>query len=297
MWCLIGKKKPVTRIVVLSAGGTIASRCGAQHRSVVSNAGGGELVASLGSLAPDVAVVAEELSNIGSYSVDPATPFSLAQTIRTLLTHPGISGFAATHGTGTMEESVYRPDFLTGSAKLVVFTGVERHTDEPDVDGLRILADAIRTAATEDAIGPGVVIIFGEAFYTARDASAIHATRIGSFAWLEQGRLGGIDAGRVRIHHRTIRRNPIISSWIEPQVDDIKFVIGSGDRFVVAAVETGTRGMPVAVTSGSPQGRAEPIYGTFGGCDLANAGTVPSWDPSALKVRMLTVPLLGIGVE
>jgi len=294
-----------------------------EHGSVVSNVRGGDLVASLGPLAPDLEIVAEEFSNIGSYSMDLETSFRLAQRIRTLLKDPEISGVAVTHGTDTMEESAYLADLLIDSAKPVVFTGAQLHADEPDSDGPRNLADAVCVAASEDASGLGVVIAFGQEIHAARDATKMHASRVGTFASLEHGKLGEIDAGRVWIQRKTVRRDPIVSSRIEPQVDVIKLVMGSDERFVRAAVETGAqglvleafgrgnatpavtnaavdaiqRGIPIAVTSRSPQGRVAPIYGAGGGSDLANAGAIFCGDLSATKTRILMALLLGSGVD
>jgi hypothetical protein len=252
----------VTRIIVLSTGGTIASRYSAQHRSVVSNVGGGELVASLGSLAPDAEVIAEEFSNIGSYSIDLETAFRLAHRIRALLSDPGISGVVVTHGTDTMEESAYLADLVIDSAKPVVFTGAQLHADEPDSDGPRNLADAIRVAASENANGLGVVIAFGQEIHAARDATKMHASRVGTFASLEHGKLGEIDAGRVWIHRRTIRRDPIVSSRIEPQVDVIKLVMGSDERFVKASVEI----WPWQCHAGRDEGRCRGHSAWHSGC-------------------------------
>jgi L-asparaginase len=313
----------VTRIIVLSTGGTIASRYSAKHGSVVSNVGGGELVASLRPLAPDAEVVSEEFSNIGSYSIDLETAFRLAQRIRTLLADPGIAGIVVTHGTDTMEESAYLADLLVDSSKPVVFTGAQIHADEPDSDGPRNLADAIRVAASEEARGMGVVIVFGQEIHAARDATKMHASRVGTFSSLEHGKLGEIDAKRVWIQRRTMRRDPLDSDRIEPQVDVIKLVMGSDERFVRAAVETGARGLvleafgrgnatpavtkaaieairrgiPVAVASRCPQGRVEPIYGAGGGSDLAAAGAIFCGDLSAAKARILMALLLGSGAD
>jgi L-asparaginase len=273
----------VTRIVVLSTGGTIASRYSAKHGSIVSNVGGGELVASLGSLAPEVNVVSEEFSNLGSYGIDMETLFRLAQRLQTLLRDPSITGVFVTHGTDTMEESAYLADLLIDSAKPVVFTGAQLHADEPDSDGPRNLADAIRMASCEDAVGLGVVIAFGQEIHAARDATKMHASR----------------------------------------VDVVKLVMGSDNRFVRAALETGTRGIvleafgrgnatpavtkaaleaiqrgiPVAVTSRSPQGRVAPVYGAGGGSDLAGAGAIFCGDLSAVKARVLMALLLGSGAD
>jgi L-asparaginase len=313
----------VTRIVVLTTGGTIASRYSATHGSVVSNVGGGELVASLGPLAPDLEVTSEEFSNIGSYGIDLEMAFRLAQRIRALLADPGIAGIVVTHGTDTMEESAYLTDLLLDSAKPVVFTGAQLHADEPDSDGPRNLADATRVAASGEARGLGALIVFGQEIHAARDATKMHASRVGTFASLEHGKLGEIDAGRVWIQRRTIRRDPLASGRIEPMVDVIKLVMGSDARFLKAALEAGARGLvleafgrgnatpavtkaaveavrqgiPVAVTSRCPQGRVAPIYGAGGGSDLAAAGAIFCGDLSAAKARVLMALMLGSGAD
>ncbi|UEM19096.1 asparaginase [Skermanella mucosa] len=313
----------MTRIVVLSTGGTIASRYSAEHESVVSNVAGEELVSTLGPLAPDVAVAAEEFSNLGSYRIDLPTAFELVQRIGVLVSDPEIAGVVVTHGTDTMEESAYLADLLLDTEKPVVFTGAQLHADEPDSDGPRNLADSIRVAACPDARGLGALIVFGQEIHAARDATKVHASRVGTFASSEHGKLGEIDAGRVRLQRRTIRRGPVETGRIEPRVDLIKLVMGSDAAFVRAALENGARGLvleafgrgnatpavteaaieaigrgiPVAVTSRSPQGRVEPIYGAGGGSDLASAGAIFCGDLSGIKARILLALLLGSGAD
>jgi len=313
----------VTHIVVLSTGGTIASRYSAEHGSVVSNVAGDELVSTLGPLAPDVQVRAEEFCNIGSYRLDLPTTFGLAQRIRALHSDPEIAGVVVTHGTDTMEESAYLADLLLDTDKPAVFTGAQLHADEPDSDGPRNLADSIRVAACPDALGLGALIVFGQEIHAARDATKTHASRQGTFASGEHGKLGEIDAGRVWIQRRTIRRGPVETDAIEPRVDLIKLVMGSDATFIRAALENDARGLvleafgrgnatpavaeaaidavrqgiPVAVASRSPQGRVEPIYGAGGGSDLASAGAIFCGDLSGVKARILLALLLGSGAD
>ncbi|WP_425501043.1 hypothetical protein [Skermanella pratensis] len=64
-----------------------------------------------------------------------------------------------------------------------------------------------------------------------------------------------------------------------------------------AAIEAIGRGIPVAVTSRSPQGRVEPIYGAGGGSDLASAGAIFCGDLSGIKARILLALLLGSGAD
>ncbi|MGF7206653.1 L-asparaginase [Skermanella aerolata] len=313
----------MTHIVLLSTGGTIASRYSAEQGSVVSSVAGDELVSLLGPLAPDIPVKTEEFSNVGSYRIDLPMAFGLARRINALLADPEVAGVVVTHGTDTMEESAYLADLVLETDKPVVFTGAQMDADQPDSDGPRNLADAIRVAASPETQGLGAMIVFGQEIHAARDATKTHASRLGTFASAEHGKLGEIDVGRVRLHRRTIRLGPIKAETIEPRVELIKLVMGSDAVFVTAALENGARGLvlegfgrgnatpavteaaveairsgiPVAVTSRSPQGRVEPVYGAGGGSDLAAAGAVFCGDLSGIKARILLALLLGSGAD
>ena len=137
----------MTHIVLLSTGGTIASRYSAEQGSVVSSVAGDELVSLLGPLAPDIPVKTEEFSNVGSYRIDLPMAFGLARRINALLADPEVAGVVVTHGTDTMEESAYLADLVLETDKPVVFTGAQMDADQPDSDGPRNLADAIRVGA------------------------------------------------------------------------------------------------------------------------------------------------------
>lgn len=312
------------RVVTISTGGTIASRHSAEHGAVVSVAGADELIGLLGPLAPaGVAVSSEQFCNIGSYQIDLATSFRLAKRIGAVLDDPDVAGVVVTHGTDTMEESAYLADLVIASAKPVVFTGAQRHADEPDGDGPRNLADAVRVASSPEARDLGVMICFDGEIHAARDATKMHSARVGTFTSFDHGKLGDVDNGRVAIQRRPTRHPPIATEKIECRIDLIKLVMGLDDRFVRLAVKTGARalvleafgrgnatvavteavreaigdGLIVAVATRCPQGRVLPIYGNGGGKDLAAAGAVFAGDLTAIKARLLLALLVGSGAS
>ena len=91
-----------------------------------------------------------------------------------------------------------------------------------------------------------------------------------------------------------------------PELDRLATELDGASTFAVdltgydeveAAVEAIGRGIPVAVTSRSPQGRVEPIYGAGGGSDLAAAGAIFCGDLSGIKARILLALLLGAGKD
>ena len=314
-----GTASGLARVVVVSTGGTIASKVDHGRDAVVSSVSGAELLRNLGPLAPAVEVSVEEFCNIGSFRLELETVFGLAKRISEILADAAISGVVVTHGTDTMEESAFLTDLVVASDKPVVFTGAQRHADEPDSDGPRNLADAIRLAASPAARGLGTMILFEQEFHAARDATKLHASRVGTFASGEHGKLGEVDGDAVVVQRRPERhRLNLTARGIETRVDLIKLVLGSDARFVNCALESGTRGLvleafgrgngtrevvaavreavrrgvAVVVTTRCPQGRVMPIYGDGGGKDLAAAGAFFAGDLSGLKARMLLALLL-----
>jgi L-asparaginase len=310
--------------MVLGTGGTIASRFSADADAVVAGVTGEELVHGLvGKFAPAAELVTEQFTNIGSFNFTLELAYRIVRRVDAALADPAIAGVVVTCGTDTMEEIAYLADLLVTSDKPVVFTGAQRPADAPDSDGPRNLHAAVRVASAPAAQGLGAVIVFEDEIHAARDATKTHASRTGTFASAEHGKLGEIDGADVIVTRRPRRPPPIAAARIEPRVDLVKLCMGVDARFVDCAVATGSRGLVleafgrgnatrevtdaarravhsglvVALASRCPQGRVAPVYGTGGGHDLAQAGVVFAGDLSGVKTRVLLAALLGSGAE
>lgn len=305
------------KVVLISTGGTIASRFD-KTRYVSAAASGTELLGLLHHDLPGVSVEVDEFCNVGSFNIDLTLAFGLATRIAQHLARSDIAGVAVTHGTDTMEESAFLADLVVAGDKPIVFTGAQRQADEPDSDGPRNLANAIRLAASE-LRGLGVVILFDQEFHAARDATKIHAYRVGAFNSAGRGSLGEIDGERIVLHRRPVLRATIPTKRVEPAVDLTKLVMGSDARFIRCAIQSGAKGIViegfgrgnatlavvegvreavgagllVVVASRCPQGRVQPIYGNGGGKDLAAAGALFAGDLTGVKARVLLSVLLG----
>lgn len=313
----------MSNVVILATGGTIASRFSAEKGAVVASVTAAELIGGLSPLPPGMTVSTEQVANVGSFRITFDLAFDIVRRINALLAGPEISGIVVTCGTDTMEEVAYLSDLLVVSDKPVVFTGAQRHAGEPDSDGPRNLRCAILVAAAKATVGLGTTIVFEDEIHAARDATKTHASRAGTFASAEHGKLGEVDGDRVIITRRPIRAPAIAASVIEAKVDLIKLGMGSDARFVDCAIESGSRGLvleafgrgnatpeiaaavgravaaglAVVVTSRCPQGRVAPIYagGGGGGHDLVAAGAVFAGDLTGIKARILLAALLGAG--
>lgn len=315
------------KVVVLGTGGTIASRVDPETGHAVAAATGAELVETMRSRGheppADIDLAVEQFCNVGSFRFDLELAFRLARRAGELLAAPDVAGVVVTQGTDTMEESSYLADLVVASDKPLVFTGAQRHADEPDSDGPRNLAQAIRVAVTPEARGLGATIVFEGELHAARDATKLHASRVGTFWSGEHGKLGEVDGDRVVIQRHPTLRQTFAVSEVEPYVDLIRLVMGSDARFIRCALDTGARGLvieafgrgnanqevmagikeavaagvPVVIASRCPQGRVLPVYGDGGGKDVAAAGGIFAGDLQGAKARVLLSVLLAAGMK
>jgi L-asparaginase len=188
----------MSRIVLVTTGGTVASRHDPKNGHTAASVDGDSLRQSLHDPLAGVDLVVDEFCNVGSFAMDLPLAFGLAKRIGSHLADPATTGVVITHGTDTMEESAYLADLLVASDKPVVFTGAQRAADTPDPDGPRNIADAVRIAASPATIGLGAMIAFEQEFHAARDVTKTHTSRVDTFASGEHGKLGEIDGSGCR---------------------------------------------------------------------------------------------------
>jgi L-asparaginase len=309
-------------VVVVSTGGTIAMRPDPVTGKLVPAVSGDELVEMLAwPEAPPIEL--DDFASVPSFDMHGALGLSLARRVNEHAGRPDVTGIVVTHGTDTMEESVYLIDRLLGSDKPVVLTGAQRGADERDSDGPRNLRDAISIAASRSAVGLGATIAFAGEIHAAREARKVHTSALRAFDSPGYGPVGHVDAGRVVVGRRPERRPPFpVPERLAP-VDVIRLYAGSDARFLRAAVESGARaiviegtgrgnaneqvlegvreaaaaGVPVVVCSRCVAGRVEPVYGRGGGRDLADAGALFAGDLAGSKARVLLQVALGGGLD
>ena len=309
-------------VVVVSTGGTIAMRPDPASGKLVPAISGDELVEMLAW--PDAPrLELDDFAHVPSFDMHGELALSLA---RRLLGHAGrgdVAGVVVTHGTDTMEESVYLVDLLLDSDLPVVFTGAQRGADEADSDGPRNFREAIRVAAAPDARGRGALIAFAGEVHGAREVRKVHTSALRAFASPGYGPLGHVEGESVSFRRRPDRRRPLPVPDAVAPVDLIRLHAGSDARFLRTAVASGARavvlegtgrgnaneqvlegvreavaaGVAVVVCSRCVEGRVEPVYGRGGGRDLADAGALFAGDLAGPKARVLLQIALGAGLD
>lgn len=309
-------------VVVVSTGGTIAMRPDPATGKLVPAISGEELVEML-DWPESPPLELDDFAQVPSFDMHGQLAVSLAQRVAQHAERSELDGIVVTHGTDTMEETVYVIDLLYDGAVPVVLTGAQRGADVRDADGPRNLRDAITVAASPAARGRGAMIAMAGEVHSGRTARKTHTSALRAFTSPGYGPIGHVDGEQVSFRASPVRRPALPVPERLAQVDLIRLYAGSDGRFVRAAVESGTAaivlegtgrgnandavvaavreatgaGVVVAVCSRCVAGAVAPVYGRGGGRDLAEAGAVFAGDLAGPKVRVLLQLALGAGVD
>ena len=195
----------MSSVVVVSTGGTIAMRPDPETGKLVPAVSGEELVDMLAwPEAPPLEL--DDFVRVPSFDMHGELALSLAERVIEHADRRDLAGVVVTHGTDTMEESVYLIDRLLRADVPVVLTGAQRGADEPDTDGPRNLRDAIRVASAPAARGRGAMIAFAGEIHAAREVRKVHTSALPAFAAPGYGPIGTVDGERVVFQRHSERR-------------------------------------------------------------------------------------------
>ena len=304
------------RIVVISTGGTIASRW--QGSGFAADAHGREVMATA-AVPEGVTIEVVDLFSVNSPRLTTAHQLTLLRTIHEVLADPGVDGIVVTHGTDTLEESAFLVDLHHGDPRPVVFTGAQLPLDAADGDGPRNLHDALLTAATTR--GLGVVVVFDGKVYPARGTVKTQTLAPDAFGDPSGARIGHVGFGRVFVQ-RDPRRPAALAlpamAGTPPRVDMVMHHADADPLLLEAAVDAGAqgivlvatgagnatpeiaeavasasaRGVLVALTTRVQAGPVTEIYTHGGAVDLVAAGAVPTGTLRAGQARIAVLTVL-----
>lgn len=308
------------KIVVVGTGGTISSRFDPTQGRVTASQDLEEIVAMLPDRKNLPLIEFQNFVKISGFEMTIEVVHSVVRHIAELLTDPKVGGVVVTQGTDTMEETSFLSDLLLPSGKPVIFTGAQLPHDHPQTDGPRNILDSIRAAASPDSIGLGVMVCFNGRLHAARDVTKVHTSALETFQSYDHGALGCVDGGLVVISRRPKFRLSLSAEHLDKRVDLIRLVLGIDARLLDAALAKGVdgivveafgrgnattefgrgvsracaAGVPVVITSRSPSGRVQAIYGSGGGGgrDLEDAGAIFAGDLKGPKARLLLIVAL-----
>ncbi|MCD6582319.1 MAG: asparaginase [Desulfuromusa sp.] len=310
---LVMAELPVVKLI--ATGGTIAMKIDPVKKAPVPAISGEDLIATVPEIASLAKIEVENLSNIPSDYMTPASWIGLQKAVVATLARPEVAGVIVSHGTDTLEESAYFLDLTVASDKPIVLIGAQRSASAKDFDGPRNLFNAARICVTPEATGKGAMIAMNNQINAAREVVKTHTSDVETFKSGDYGFIGSADHDRVIFYRTPTRRQhiPLLQDKL-PAVEIISMYAGADGAMINAAVAAGAKGVVVqalgwgnvnkpmfaaiknAISKGTsvvistrvPNGRVLPVYGfEGGGKTLQQAGAIFADNLSPQKARIL----------
>ena len=309
------------RLVLFATGGTISMRQDAEAGGALPSLSGEEILRSVPGWEEVGAIHVREFGRYPGPHMTIERMWELRNAILEAV-RSGVDGVVVTHGTDTIEETVYLLDRSLPPEVPVVVTGAMRNVSELSCDGPANLMAALRVAASGQARGRGAMVVMDERIVQGAEVVKTHTEEFGTFQSPNWGPLGIVDKGEV-LFYRESRRKPTLSPAApRSPVDLIKVVAGADSRLVEASLASGAHGVflealgrgnvppavvpgirswvaagkPVVVTSRSLRGRVLDTYAyAGGGHELREMGVIFADHLTGQQARIEL--LLAMGVE
>lgn len=237
---------------ILATGGTIAGSAPSSTQTTGYEAGKigiQTLIDAVPQIKQIAQVDGEQIVKISSNNMDTATLLKLSNRVNELLRRDDVQGVVITHGTDTLEETAYFLNLTVKSDKPVVLVGAMRPATAMSADGPMNLLNAVRVAASKDAIGKGVLIAMNDEINGARDATKTNTTNVATFKAPELGVLGYVAGGKVKFYKASTRRHTKASEFdvkglkALPRVDIVYSHVNDDGVMVEAAIAAGAKGI------------------------------------------------------
>jgi L-asparaginase len=313
----------MARVAVVFTGGTISTAFDPVAGGNVPILDGAAILARTPGLDAIAEVIAIDRGRTPASHFSFPMLFEIATVRRDALADPSIDGAVVVQGTDTIEETAFFWDLVLTGTKPVVVTGAMRASDEPGFDGPANLRDAVRVAAAASMRDAGVVVCLAGTIEPADDVVKMHASALDTFTSPNGGSLGRVDGGEVAVFRRRTTRRHVATDAAADRVHLVTAAVGmdgalldaavaaGADGIVVAATGAGNTdprlltaaeramaaGVPVALATRCPSGRAGTAYAfPGGGATWVRAGALPVGHVCSVKARIALALGLGAGL-
>jgi L-asparaginase len=168
---------------------------------------------------------------------------------RLVAEHPDLAGIVILHGTASLEETAYMLGLTVKVDVPVVVVGSQRPASALSTDAGMNLANAIRTAASPQARGLGVLVLLNDEIHAARDVTKTSTFRLQTFRSPDFGVLGHADGDAVVFYRKPVRRAAPDTEFdvrnldALPRVDIVLAYTGSDGTAARAFIAAGARGI------------------------------------------------------
>jgi L-asparaginase len=314
----------MARVAVVFTGGTISTAFDPVAGGNVPTLDGEAILARTPGLEAIADVVAIDRGRTPASHFTFPVLLEIADVLRRALLDPTIDGAVVVQGTDTIEETAFCWDLVLSGPKPVVVTGAMRASDEAGFDGPANLRDAVRVAAAAPMREAGVVVCLAGTIEPADDVVKMHASALDTFASPNGGSLGRVSAEAVSLVRRRAARRHVETTAAAERVHLITATVAMDGRLLDAAVAAGTdgivvaatgagntdpallaaavramdAGIPVALATRCPAGRAGTAYAfPGGGATWVRAGALPVGHLCAVKARVALALGIGAGLD
>lgn len=254
----MASQKGRKRIHILATGGTIA---GVGVQGATGGYASGVLpVETLLSSVPHIQSIAdvtfEQYANLNSDDITQEIWLDIAMRIDRLAQSNTYDGFVITHGTDTLEESAYFFHLALKTDKPVVLTGAMRPATATSPDGPLNLLQSVALAASDGAHGQGVLVLFSEGIYSARDVRKGNTFRTHAITGGDMGCVGLMRDEVPMFYHISSKPHTIATEFqmsgihalaavaiahfhVDAQPDILDILVKSHDGLVIAGAGDG----------------------------------------------------------
>jgi len=235
------------RISLLALGGTISTQV--TEGGSLPQLGAEQIAGSLGQIG-DVEVRPRDVDRISGRAITPLHMWRLAQAVAEEIAD-GADGIVVTHGTDTLEETVYSLELLVAPSVPVVVTGAMRLPEAPGADGPANVAAAVAVAADARLAAYGPVVVFQDEVHLARWVTKVHSSRVAAFASPAAGPVAIVAEDEV-----VLLQGPPVTTHVLPRTAEpsgrveLIWAAAGVDGFLVEAVADRVDGLVVAGTGG-----------------------------------------------
>lgn len=307
------------KVVVVATGGTIAMKYDEASQGLIPACSGEDLAAAVPGLADVAPLEFLQFSNIASPAMTPQNMWDLHVRIEEILARDDVAGVIVTHGTDTLEETSYFLDLLHHGEKPIVTTAAMRGAGDTSPDGPMNIYCAVKTAASSEARGMGVLVCLNETLHAPGEVTKTHSANPATFQSPWWGPVGYVDCDKIVLRRKSLGVKRFRPSALTARVDVIKAMTGSGREYIDFAVAQGCKGIviegfgrgnlppamipgiadavqkgvAVVLTTRTVGGRVLDVYGYPGSVtDSRRAGIAMGGEISAAKARLKLMLLL-----
>lgn len=204
------------KVVILATGGTIVSSGDSAAQMTGYSIRGltvGDVIRAVPCLEDIADIEARTVCSIPSSSITSKIWIALAAQVEEACRRDDVAGVVVTHGTDTMEETAFFLNLVLKTAKPVVLTGAMRPATALSADGPINLLNAVRVAASPEALGKGVLIVMNGIIGGARDTTKTHTTAVDTFRGRDFGTFGYVIGGETAFFTASVRPHTLTSEF------------------------------------------------------------------------------------